>query len=46
MIGVTARENGCTVVTGNTRHFSRIRGLRVENYREGVRSPSCTYFMR
>lgn len=34
MIGVIARENGCTIVTGNVKHFSRVNGLKVENYKE------------
>ncbi|EZQ10224.1 twitching motility protein PilT [Candidatus Acidianus copahuensis] len=34
LIGVIARENGCTIVTGNAKHFSRINGLKVENYKE------------
>ncbi len=31
-ITVIALTNNLTVVTGNVRHFSRIRGLRVENW--------------
>lgn len=33
LIGVIAREQGAMVVTGNVRHFSRIRGLKVLEYR-------------
>jgi len=32
MIGATAIANRLTLVTGNTRHFSRIEGLKVENW--------------
>lgn len=32
MIGSIGLANGLTVVTGNTRHFSRIPGLLVENW--------------
>ena len=32
MIGITAREAGMTVVTHNTRHFSRIEGLNIEDW--------------
>ena len=32
LIGATALANRLTVVTGNTKHFTRIRGLRVENW--------------
>jgi predicted nucleic acid-binding protein len=35
LIGVIARENGASVATGNVRHFSRIRGLAVIEYRRG-----------
>ena len=31
-IAAIALTNDLTVVTGNVRHFSRIRGLRVENW--------------
>jgi predicted nucleic acid-binding protein len=33
LIGVIAREHGAMVVTGSVRHFSRIRGLKVLEYR-------------
>lgn len=32
MIGATAMANRFTVVTANIRHFSQIKGLRVENW--------------
>jgi len=32
MIAAIAASNGLTLVTGNVRHFSRIRGLKVENW--------------
>ncbi len=32
LIGVIARENGYTVLTGNTKHLNKIRGLRVLSY--------------
>lgn len=32
LIGATALANRLTVVTGNTRHFTKIRGLSVENW--------------
>lgn len=32
IIAATAIEFGMTLVTGNTRHFSRIGGLRLENW--------------
>ena len=35
LIGVIARENGASVATGNVRHFRRIRGLTVIEYRRG-----------
>jgi len=35
LIGVIARENGASVATGNARHFRRIRGLTVIEYRRG-----------
>jgi len=34
LIAASAITNNCTVVTANTRHFSRIKGLRVENWLE------------
>jgi len=34
LIGAAALANQYTVVTANTRHFSRIKGLRVENWLE------------
>ncbi len=33
LIGVIARENGYTLLTGNTRHFKVLRGLEVVPYR-------------
>jgi len=33
LVGVAARENGASVATGNVRHFRRIRGLAVIEYR-------------
>lgn len=32
MIGAVAMSNGLVVVSGNTRHFSRIAGLKIENW--------------
>jgi len=32
LIGIIARENGYAILTGNTRHLSKIRGLRVLPY--------------
>ena len=32
IIAATALESGMTLVTGNTRHFSRIDGLKMENW--------------
>ncbi|MGC9097087.1 MAG: type II toxin-antitoxin system VapC family toxin [Infirmifilum sp.] len=32
LIGIIARENGYSILTGNTRHLSKIRGLRVIPY--------------
>lgn len=34
IIGATAMENGLSLVTGNTVHFSWMPGLTVENWRE------------
>jgi len=34
LIAATAKANNLTVVTANTRHFSRISGLTVENWLE------------
>ena len=34
MIAGHARSLGCTVVTNNTREFSRVKGLKVENWAE------------
>ncbi len=33
LIGVISRGQGAMVVTGNVRHFSKIRGLKVLEYR-------------
>ena len=33
LIGSIARANGAIVVTGNTRHFERIPGLKLESWR-------------
>lgn len=33
LIGVIARENGYAVLTGNVKHFARIRGLKILPYR-------------
>lgn len=33
LIGVIARENGYAVITGSIRHFNRIRGLEVLQYK-------------
>lgn len=32
IIAASALESGMTLVTGNTRHFSRIDGLKIENW--------------
>lgn len=37
LIGVTARENGAPVATGNVKHFKRVRGLKVIEYRREKR---------
>ena len=34
LIASTALEQGCVMVTGNVRHFSRVKDLRVENWLE------------
>ncbi len=34
LIGVTARENRCEIITGNVVHFNRIDGLKVVNWRK------------
>jgi tRNA(fMet)-specific endonuclease VapC len=34
LIAASALANQCTVVTANTRHFSRIKALKVENWHE------------
>ena len=34
MIAASALTNKCTIVTANTRHFSRIKALKVENWSE------------
>ena len=34
LIAASALTNQCTIVTVNTRHFSRIKSLKVENWRE------------
>lgn len=34
LIAASALTNQCTVVTANTRHFSRIKTLKVENWHE------------
>ena len=33
LIGVTTRENNGKIVTGNAKHFKRIRGLKIIEYR-------------
>ena len=33
LIGVISREKGYTIVTGNVKHFTRIRGLKVIHYK-------------
>ncbi len=35
LIGVIARENGYTILTGNTKHLNKIRGLKVIPYYRG-----------
>jgi len=35
LIAASALANKCSIVTANTRHFSRIKGLKVENWLEG-----------
>jgi tRNA(fMet)-specific endonuclease VapC len=34
LIAASALANQCSIVTANTRHFSRIKGLKVENWLE------------
>ncbi len=34
LIGIIARENGYAVLTGNVKHFKRIRGLEVIPYKQ------------
>ena len=34
LIAASALTNQCTIVTANTRHFSRIKALKVENWHE------------
>ena len=34
MIAASALTNQCTIVTANTRHFSRIKALKIENWSE------------
>ena len=36
LIASTALRHGCVMVTGNTRHFSRVKALRVENWLESA----------
>jgi tRNA(fMet)-specific endonuclease VapC len=36
LIGVIARENGASIATGNVKHFKRIRGLTVIEYKRGL----------
>ena len=38
-IGATARAHRASVVTGNTRHFSRINGVQVENWMKSIETP-------
>ena len=38
LVGVTARENGASVATGNVRHFKRVRGLTVIEYKREKRA--------
>ncbi|MEM1731223.1 MAG: hypothetical protein QXU96_09215 [Ignisphaera sp.] len=33
LVGVIAWENGYAVLTGNIKHLSKIRGLKIANYR-------------
>ena len=33
LIGVVTRENGASIATGNAKHFKRIRGLTVIEYK-------------
>lgn len=33
LMGIIARENGYSIVTGNVTHFNRIRGLNILEYR-------------
>ena len=35
LIAASALTNQCNLVTANTRHFPRIKGLKVENWLEG-----------
>jgi tRNA(fMet)-specific endonuclease VapC len=38
LIGVIARENGYSILTGNTKHLNKIRGLKVISYHRGSSS--------
>ncbi|MCS7103299.1 MAG: type II toxin-antitoxin system VapC family toxin [Candidatus Korarchaeum sp.] len=40
LIGIIARENGYALLTGNTKHFTKIRGLKVIEYRTEPPRPS------
>jgi len=37
LIGVIAREHKCDIITGNVKHFSRIDGLKVVDWRNMLR---------
>ena len=37
LIAASALSNQCSIVTANTRHFSRISGLKIENWLESYR---------
>jgi len=38
LVGVAARENGASVATGNVRHFKKVRGLTVIEYKREKRA--------
>jgi tRNA(fMet)-specific endonuclease VapC len=39
MIAATARKHGLTLVTGNTRHFARVKGLRIVDWEQRPPGP-------
>ena len=39
LIGATAIHHGLTLVTSNTKHFERIEGITIENWRDNFQTP-------